>query len=236
MKPFSDILNNDLALENSNPEEPKKDPITPTDTSTATEDFHSGSPKQEEGPVGNQQIIYPIPVQVQEKPTGGFQFNILMNNVQHPKSQISVQQLLASATPEDTIILNISEMNGLLYSTLALASMMKSCRAQTITIFSAIDSIESLILWLSGKERRVTDLPFMTLSTLNYGTQGAVPDQVVDSQNAALMQGELLNEIVEAGIMTMEEATNFQKKEDVFVKFGDELKERLQKALGVNSK
>lgn len=228
MGKFGSILDDKLQM--VPPVPPAQTPATTPDTSVATEDLDSGIPKQEGEERKAPPYIYPTPVQVQES-GNGMQFTILLSNAQHPKSQIAIQQLLASATKDDTVILNIAALNGLLYSTLTMAAMLKVCRANTITIFNTIDSIEALILWLAGKERRVAKLPFLSINTLNYGNQGSVPDQIVDAQNTALMQGELLSEIVKAGIMTQAEADEFQKKEDVFVKFGDDLMDRLKSSI-----
>lgn len=219
---FIDAVNNHQ--EQESPEDPE-------DTNIATEDFNAAIsvPNQDDGNP-QQKPAFPIPVQVKEQEEGN-EFRIILNNFANPKSQIALQQLLASASEKDTIIVDVSNVAGFLYSTLSIASMIKACKAKVTTIFSVVDSIEALIIWLAGKEKAIAATPFLSLEGIKYGNSGSVVDQITDSENTLKMQAELLEEIVEAGILTPEEAAAFEKHETVFIKFGDELKERLLGAI-----
>lgn len=178
-----------------------------------------------------ERVPYPTPVQVKQEEDGSTTFTILMNMFDHPKSQIAIMQLLASTSEKDTVIVNISNVGGFIYSVLAIAAMIKACKAKTVSVFSMVDSIEAVILWLSCKERRIAATPCMFLESIKYGNQGSVTDQLADSESTAFMQKDLLSAIVGAGIMTEEEATDFSKHETVFSLFGEPLIERLTNAV-----
>ena len=173
---------------------------------------------------------YPTPVQVKQEEDGSTTFTILMNMFDHPKSHIAIMQLLASASEKDTLIFNISNVGGFIYSVLSIAAMIKACKAKTVATFSMVDSIEAVILWLACKERRIAATPCMFIESIKYGNQASVTDQLADSESTAFMQKDLLDSIVAAGIMTEEEATAFSKHETVFSLFGEPLIERLSKA------
>lgn len=202
----------------------------PGESDIGTESFIQNNPVQGTVP---DKIQYPVPVQVKQEEDGSTTFTILMNLFDHPKSQIAIMQLFASATEKDTIVLNISNIGGFIYSTLAVAAMIKACKAKTVAVFSMVDSIEAVILWLACKERRIAATPCMFLESIKYGNQGSVTDQLADSESTAFMQKDLLNSIVSAGIMTEEEAADFSKHETVFSLFGEPLVERLSKASAV---
>ena len=199
----------------------------PSDSTVATESFRQDTPVQG---VPQDKIQYPIPVQVKQEEDGSTTFTILMNLFDNPKSQIAIMQLLASASEKDTIVINISNVGGFIYSSLAVAAMIKACKAKTVAVFSMVDSIEAVIIWLACKERRVAATPCMFLESIKYGNQGSVTDQLADSESTAFMQKDLLDSIVAAGIMTEEEAADFSKHETVFSLFGEPLIERLTKA------
>ncbi len=220
------ILSNFVEAVN-NPPAPVKSVTEEENTNIATEDLTAAiSVPTQDGEGGQPKPAFPIPVQVKETENGN-EFRIILNNFSNPKSQIALQQLLASASESDTIIMDVSNVAGFLYSTLSIASMMKACKANVITIFSVVDSLEALIIWLAGKEKTIAATPFLSLEGIKYGNSGSVIDQVTDSENTLKMQAELLAEIVEAGVLTQEEAAGFEKHETVLIKFGDELKERL---------
>ena len=221
------VLSNLVEVINKPQAAPTQSQAVEEDTDIATEDLSAAIsiPKQDgEGP--QQKPAFPIPVQVKETEEGN-EFRIILNNFGNPKSQIALQQLLASASKQDTITIDVSNVAGFLYSTLSIASMIKACKARVITVFSVIDSLEALIIWLAGKEKTIAATPFLSLEGIKYGNSGSVIDQITDSENTLKMQAELLSEIVEAGILTQEEAAGFEKHETVFIKFGEELKERL---------
>lgn len=202
---------------------------TVPETSTpATESFRQDVPTQGAPP---DKIQYPTPVQVRQEEDGSATFTILMNMFDNPKSQIAIMQLLASASEKDTIVVNLSNVGGFIYATLAIAAMLKATKAKTVAVFSMIDSIEAVTLWLACKERRIAATPCMFIESIKYGNQGSVTDQLADSESTAFMQKDLLNGIVEAGIMTEEEAADFSKHETVFSLFGEPLIERLNKAV-----
>ena len=200
----------------------------PEQTSPATESFRQDVPIQG---VATEPIKYPTPVQVKQEEDGSTTFTILMNMFDHPKSQIAIMQLLASASEKDTIVINLSNIGGFIYSTLAIAAMLKATKAKTVAVFSMIDSIEAVVLWLACKERRIAATPCMFIESIKYGNQGSVTDQLADSESTAFMQKDLLNGIVAAGIMTEEEAADFSKHETIFSLFGEPLIERLSKAV-----
>ena len=201
------------------------DDVIPT-SSPSTESFRQDVPTQG---APCERVPYPVPVQVKQEEDGTTTFTILMNMFDHPKSHIAIMQLLASASEEDTIIVNISNVGGFIYSVLSVAAMLKACKAKTVSVFSMVDSIEAVVLWLACKERRVAATPCMFIESIKYGNQGSVTDQLADSESTAFMQKDLLTGIVEAGIMTEEEATDFSKHETVFSLFGEPLLERLMK-------
>jgi len=196
--------------------------------STALEDLSQIQSIRQDGIPADQKVqLYPTPIQVLNT-ENGTQFTILLNQFAFPKSQISIQQLLASASAEDTIRIVISNVGGFIYSTLAVASMITSCKAKTIGVFSVVDSIEALIVWLACKEKQAVEMPYLVLEGIRYGNPGgAVTDQFVDSKNTLIMQADLLSEVVASGILTQDEATTLSKKESVFTLFGDTLKERI---------
>lgn len=200
----------------------------PEASNIGTESFRQDVPVQ--GAPG-EKINYPVPVQVKQEEDGTTTFTILLNQVDHSKSQIAIMQLLASASDKDTIVVNISNVGGFIYSTLAIASMLKACKAKTVAVFSMVDSIEAVTIWLACKERRIAATPCMFIESIKYGNQGSVTDQLADSESTAFMQKDLLNGIVEAGIMMEEEAADFSKHETVFSLFGEPLIERLTKAV-----
>lgn len=194
----------------------------------ATESFRQDVPTQG---APQDKIQYPTPVQVRQEEDGSATFTILMNMFDNPKSQIAIMQLLASASEKDTVIINLSNVGGFIYATLAIAAMLKATKAKTVAVFSMIDSIEAVVLWLACKERRIAATPCMFIESIKYGNQGSVTDQLADSESTAFMQKDLLDGIVAAGIMTEEEAVDFSKHETVFSLFGEPLIERLSKAV-----
>ena len=200
-------------------------------TDISVESFHQDVPTQG---APCEKVPYPTPVQVKQEEDGSTTFTVLMNMFDHPKSHIAIMQLLASASEKDTIIINISNVGGFIYSVLSIAAMIKACKAKTVSVFSMVDSIEAVVLWLACKERRIAATPCMFLESIKYGNQGSVTDQLADSESTAFMQKDLLSGIVEAGIMTEEEAADFSKHETVFSLFGEPLIERLSAA--ANSK
>ena len=220
LSPLVEVVNNPPSI-------PAQSQAIEEGTSIATEDLSAAiSIPRQDGDGPQQKPAFPIPVQVKETESGN-EFRIILNNFGNPKSQIALQQLLASAAENDTIIIDVSNVAGFLYSTLSIASMIKACRANVITVFSVIDSLEALIIWLAGKQKTIAATPFLSLEGIKYGNSGSVIDQITDSENTLKMQAELLSEIVEAGILTQDEAAAFEKHETVFIKFGEELKERL---------
>lgn len=203
----------------------------PDTSAPAIESFRQDVPTQG---APQDKINYPVPVQVKQEEDGSTTFTILLNQFDHAKSQIAILQLLASASEKDTIVVNISNVGGFIYSTLAVAAMLKACKARTVSVFSMVDSIEAVIIWLACKERRIAATPCMFIESIKYGNQGSVTDQLADSESTAFMQKDLLNGIVEAGIMTEEEAADFSKHETVFSLFGEPLIERLSKSVTAN--
>lgn len=203
---------------------------TPEETHVATEDFVQAVPQQDGPAPCGERPTYPTPVQVKEGEEGT-EFSILLNCFEHPKSAISMMQLLASASEKDTIKITISNVGGFIYGVLAIAAMIKASKAKTIGIFSMVDSIEGIIVWLACKERTVAATPCMFIESIKYGNQGSVVDQLADSASTQFMQNDLLKEVVAAGIMTEEEVADFSKHESVFSLFGEPLKERLMKAM-----
>lgn len=207
------------------------EPIEHPETHVATEDFQQAVPPQQDGPApDNGRPTYPTPVQVKEG-ENGTEFSVLLNCFEHPKSAISLMQLLASAGENDTIRITISNVGGFIYGVLAIAAMIKASKAKTIGVFSMVDSIEGVIVWLACKERTVAATPCMFIESIKYGNQGSVVDQLADSASTQFMQNDLLKEVVAAGIMTEEEVADFSKHESVFSLFGEPLKERLVKAM-----
>lgn len=200
----------------------------PETSTQATESFRQDVPTQG---APQDKIQYPTPVQVRQEEDGSATFTILMNMFDNPKSQIAIMQLLASASEKDTVIINLSNVGGFIYATLAIAAMLKATKAKTVAVFSMIDSIEAVVLWLACKERRIAATPCMFIESIKYGNQGSVTDQLADSESTAFMQKDLLDGIVAAGIMTEEEAVDFSKHETVFSLFGEPLIERLSKAV-----
>lgn len=201
------------------------------ETNIAVEDFQQIVSPTQDGPApGDGRQTYPTPVQVKEGESGT-EFSVLLNCFEHPKSAISLMQLLASAGENDTVRITISNVGGFIYGVLAIAAMIKASKAKTIGIFSMVDSIEGIIVWLACKERTVAATPCMFIESIKYGNQGSVVDQLADSASTQFMQNDLLKEVVEAGIMTEEEVADFSKHESVFSLFGEPLKERLIKAM-----
>lgn len=192
--------------------------------------FQTAIPRMDESGDPKQVQLFPTPVQVRATESGS-EFTILLNQYSYPKSQISIQQLLASASAEDSIKVVVSNVGGFIYSTLALASMLQACKAKTIGVFSAVDSIEAIIVWLSCKDKQVASMPCMFIEGIKYGNQGAATDQFMDSKNTLIMQADLLSTVVSAGVLTREEAENLSKKDSALSLFGEELKERLSSVI-----
>lgn len=138
--------------------------------------------------------------------------------IEHVYQFLEFIQVLDLATENDKIDVMLDTPGGCVFTTQLLLERMNSCKATVTTIAAGLVASAGTFLWFFSKQREVQDLALFMFHSSSHGDAGkTLAIQETSTEMVKYMQ-KTVRAMIEAGIITAEEAGKiFRQKKDLFV-------------------
>ena len=146
--------------------------------------------------------------------------------------------LIDSANANDVVditimvsVLNFANGGGTsIWKSIAMLSALKRCKAKIITRAGALCSLIECALWLSGHERHLAPAGagLVLCKQPMACFSGSADDMASEVKNLRLIYSDVIDFVVEKGLLTHEEIESMFENNGVASLYGDKLQERLE--------
>ena len=159
----------------------------------------------------------------------------LLSMAEYSKKFDAMLQILNTAKETDVVEIFIDNTGLDNCRGPVLLSSICKCKAPVITHLDYAGTYADIVIWLAGKDPRITDFSSCVCFPMRYFAGGPTSDRDVEETHNKQLEQAMMSNITLSEFMTEEEVKAVYEKSFIFVCFGADLRERYDKVMAKRS-